>query len=200
MTGNVRVTLLKRYSALVTRALFYFFLINIKKCALFNSTFAVNKISQRKTHGQRKSWSIISMTGWEKPWRSSNVTEEWWWTAKVVQTPGASAEEKKSVEHKSYHWTAFLIPTHRALRVVPIPPDPNDRFPVPVPQLGWSWIGIGSSDCEPAGGCRLAQSECRFNGAQRRVSQPVGPFRVWAALCICALFHSLAQTEARGPP
>lgn len=140
------------------------------------------------------------MTGWEKPWRSSNVTEEWWWTAKVVQTPGASAEEKKSVEHKSYHWTAFLIPTHRALRVVPIPPDPNDRFPVPVPQLGWSWIGIGSSDCEPAGGCRLAQSECRFNGAQRRVSQPVGPFRVWAALCICALFHSLAQTEARGPP
>lgn len=76
-------------------------------------------------------------------------------------------------------------------------PDPNARVSSSSASFGWSWIGIGISDCEPAGGCRLAQSESRFHGAQQRqsVSQPVG---VWAALCSCALLHSLSSRQRRG--
>ncbi len=122
---------------------------------------------------------------------------ERWWTVKVsvrlLQTPeGRSLRyrsgggEKLAERHSSFRSMARNTSSR-----------PKCPFPAPVPQFGWSWIGIGSSDCEPAGGCRLAQSESRIHGAQQRqsVSQPV---EVWAALGSCALLHSLSRRQRRG--
>ncbi len=117
---------------------------------------------------------------------------ERWWTVKVsvrlLQTPeGRSLRyrsgggEKLAERHSSFRSMARNTSSR-----------PKCPFPAPVAQFGWSWIGIGSSDCEPAGGCRLAQSESRIHGAQQRQSVSRSKFEQRCA-AVRSSIHSRAD-------